>query len=382
MQRSKRFVLELQTLFHRLDVTNRAAVRPEETLAYLAITRPEVDSIVDAHPASAPLADIPEIASPSSTRIASPEPSPEPTDGEPSTTPNDHRSRMSSIDRVQQSVLGKRASEDREDKPRSPTSSRQRSDGPDRLIELETPDDSSEFEMVDEPSMSDDGVVNIVPRDRAQSETVDISALDIQSPTEEKPELMSQATVLDPIRSPVMKPPLPARPKRRESTLQSGLRFGLQQDSAEVLINVLSQLESTLGPSGGLATNLIQDLFSCKYRQQISFRTEEGVAESQDAVESIFVHPIIGVEEEGKDLHDCLGELYLNGAEIEYEGKKGYMMDLMDQFPPLLYIQLRVSTSAIFMLTRRDPSTTQRLALSARSIRILVSTATWPWIGT
>jgi ubiquitin carboxyl-terminal hydrolase 25/28 len=57
----------------------------------------------------------------------------------------------------------------------------------------------------------------------------------------------------------------------------------------------------------------------------------------------VFVHPIIGVEEEGKDLYDCLAELYLKGAEIEYEGKKGYMMDLMDSFPPMLYIQMRVS---------------------------------------
>jgi ubiquitin carboxyl-terminal hydrolase 25/28 len=49
------------------------------------------------------------------------------------------------------------------------------------------------------------------------------------------------------------------------------------------------------------------------------------------------------VEEEGKDLYDCLAELYLGGADIEYEGKKGHMMDLMDRFPPMLYIQMRVS---------------------------------------
>jgi len=35
--------------------------------------------------------------------------------------------------------------------------------------------------------------------------------------------------------------------------------------------------------------------------------------------------------------------LYLGGADIEYEGKKGHMMDLMDKFPPMLYIQMRVS---------------------------------------
>lgn len=69
----------------------------------------------------------------------------------------------------------------------------------------------------------------------------------------------------------------------------------------------------------------------------------DGVLTGQTPVESVFVHPIIGVEEEGKDLYDCLGELYLRGSEIEYEGKKGYIMDLMERFPPLLYIQMRVS---------------------------------------
>ena len=69
----------------------------------------------------------------------------------------------------------------------------------------------------------------------------------------------------------------------------------------------------------------------------------EGVVDAQTPVNSVFVHPIIGVEEEGKDLYDCLGELYLGGADIEYEGKKGHMMDLMDEFPPMLYIQMRVS---------------------------------------
>jgi ubiquitin carboxyl-terminal hydrolase 25/28 len=84
-------------------------------------------------------------------------------------------------------------------------------------------------------------------------------------------------------------------------------------------------------------------LFSCEYRQQIIYKTAEGVVDAQTPVNSVFVHPIIGVEEEGKDLYDCLGELYLGGADIEYEGKKGHMMDLMDKFPPMLYIQMRVS---------------------------------------
>lgn len=84
-------------------------------------------------------------------------------------------------------------------------------------------------------------------------------------------------------------------------------------------------------------------LFSCKYRQQMFVQSSDGTEQGQTPVESVFVHPIIGVEEEGKDLYDCLAELYLRGSEIEYEGKKGYIVDLMERFPPLLYIQMRVS---------------------------------------
>lgn len=89
-----------------------------------------------------------------------------------------------------------------------------------------------------------------------------------------------------------------------------------------------------------------RSLFSCKYRQQMFYQSESGAIEAQEPVESVFVHPIIGVEEEGKDLYDCLAELYLRGSEIEYEGKKGYIMDLMDRFPPMLYIQMRVSAAS------------------------------------
>ena len=89
-------------------------------------------------------------------------------------------------------------------------------------------------------------------------------------------------------------------------------------------------------------------LFSCTYRQQMFVQASDGSEERRTPVESVFVHPIIGVEEEGKDLYDCLGELYLSGSEIEYEGKKGYIVDHMERFPPLLYIQMRVCLSVCF----------------------------------
>lgn len=75
----------------------------------------------------------------------------------------------------------------------------------------------------------------------------------------------------------------------------------------------------------------------------------DGLVESHPPVENVFVHPIIGVEEEGKDLYDCLAELYLGGAEIEYDNKKGYKMDLLDHLPPMLYIQMRVGAATTLL---------------------------------
>lgn len=60
-------------------------------------------------------------------------------------------------------------------------------------------------------------------------------------------------------------------------------------------------------------------------------------------MEGVFNHPIVGVEEEGKDLYDCLGELYLQGDEVG-ESDKRSIWTLIDRgFPPIVYIQMAVS---------------------------------------
>jgi ubiquitin carboxyl-terminal hydrolase 25/28 len=123
-------------------------------------------------------------------------------------------------------------------------------------------------------------------------------------------------------------------------------KFGLQQDAAEILINVLAQLECAFEVppiDGRPQPNLISNLFSAKFQQQMLLESADGGVETHAPVESVFVHPIIGVEEDGKDLYDCLAELYLGGAEIEYAGQKGFKMDLINELPPMLYIQMRVS---------------------------------------
>ncbi|OCF36740.1 hypothetical protein I316_01336 [Kwoniella heveanensis BCC8398] len=390
VDRSKRFVRQLRLLFLQLYKSELPSVRPDEELAYLAITRPEVDAIVEPELHASPEAtatakpskltldsipDIPDIPSPSSTQVATPASTPGAKNVNlPSTSPLDPRG-GSDV-----SVLGKRASEDRDDSSRSSLELehvRHKSEGGDivegfeRVARTQSPMevDTDDFELIPKPDQAP-----------SPSATMDLGHLDIKSPPPEsdataaggsyaeddyfaskgrqdtlKPPIPQQEEKFDP---PSVPPPLPPRPNfAKKDTLSSGLRFGLQQDSAEVLINVLSQLELALDePSsndGEKGSNLIQRLFSCKYRQQIIYESPSSPStspskstpryEAQTPVESVFVHPIIGVEEEGKDLSDCLAELYLKGADIEYEGKKGFMMDLMDEFPDMLYIQMRRS---------------------------------------
>ena len=235
-------VRQLQLLFMQMYESGDSSVRPDEDLAYLAITRPEIDRLVE--PQNRPdspekrqgiLDAIPDIApsSSSSTRVASPERASSVADSAPDT-----------------SILGKRQSVDRDDSSRSSLEhSRQKSE-------------ANGTDQFDESSGED----YFAPRQesglRSPSAVRDIEALNLRE--DEQIEQYSPPSV---------PPPLPPRPPvGRKDTLASGLRFGefnpmrfsdpcsgLQQDSAEVLINVLTQLEMGLGrDSSEEKENLIQ----------------------------------------------------------------------------------------------------------------------------
>ncbi|WVQ82427.1 hypothetical protein IAT38_004555 [Cryptococcus sp. DSM 104549] len=394
VERAKRFVRQLRLLFLQLYKSEQTAVRPDEVLAYLAITRPDADDPVpDPAPATVtapapptsratsplpPFSSIPDMVPPSPTEIATPEGSPPhqamdiSAAASPETETEGRRSRAASST----SVLGKRGNGDRDDKSQSPTEDRVRHKSESSNIAV-SPMEVDEDEVlgkenpVEEPvagapaeeggKVVNEGATSELVESPSMETTMEMGHLDLSSiPPDAEPVPSDAApgeTKYDaPTVPPPPPPPLPPRPQAdRKATLDSGLRVGLQQDSAEVLINVLSQLELALDrPSedGTQTSNLIKSLYSCKFRQQIVYEAAPTVDsdgkqktnfEAQKPVESVFTHPIIGVEEEGKDLYDCLGELYLKGADIEYEGRKGYIMELMDEFPPMLYIQMRRS---------------------------------------
>lgn len=369
----------LGELFRQMYETDQAAVTPAEELARLAILPIDlVDQRRDA--VSAPntrltidaLPIVPQLASPSSSGAATT------ADTAPTTPVSALSPTISSAGVSPQgrpsppprraSVLGKRASEDRESSFGGSEERLRSFNRSSNLIEIDSPADGASA-LPDVPRDEDIEMKSEEPSTREGSELspadAGLSGLGLTSPSDAMagpatPKMEARNTALltpdatppreigpqlphqdmsmaDALRS--GPPPLP--PRRRSLALVAAEKFGLQQDAAEILINVLSQLEYAF--DNGEGGNLIKRLFSAKFRQQMLMDSGNGLTESHPPVESQFSHPIIGVEEDDKDLYDGLAELYLGGDEVDYDGKKGYKMDLLDELPPVLYVLMRRS---------------------------------------
>lgn len=262
-------------------------------LAYLAITVPqsdqevheEVKQEVPPEQGSSFLDSIPTVGSPSSTRVNTPEPS----------FPSSPVLQPASPSRS--SILGKRASQDRESNG-SPKERPKRADttsGDDKVSTSDNEDGeiADDFEMISKPdepihreSMNSDTVtVTTAEQELAPSSPTpgaEMDGLKLKSPSVERSDPMAEGTKMqkryDPPPGP---PPLPPRPARSMSkaVLDKGLEFGAwssraqcdlslmtlgkQQDSAEVLGNVLDQLESAFEPplneDGSKGTNFLTE---------------------------------------------------------------------------------------------------------------------------
>jgi ubiquitin carboxyl-terminal hydrolase 25/28 len=220
-------VYQLRLLFLQLYKTDAAAVRPDEELAYLAITRPEFDSVIEAVEEPGSLLDsLPDVGSPSSTMVNTPV----------NSRPTSPLLRSPSISRS--SVLGKRVSQDRESA--SPGERPKKSDGFEKLAEVD--DVEHDFEMVDNteeekpkpvhhefaedlPSISTD-IPSSAPSTTAD---MDIDGLKLKSPELESQDRIDRETFAPPAGP----PPLPPRPRRAsKGTLNAGLKFGESLDKA------------------------------------------------------------------------------------------------------------------------------------------------------
>lgn len=236
------------------------------------------------------LDSIPTIASPSSTRVNTPARSRPASPTQRSASP------------TRSSILGKRASQDRESS-NSPKDRPKRSDtfANDDLMVLSDSGEAGsgeDFEMVskpEEPRHQDSTIsttsdtVTVTPAYEelgppSPTPGMDMESLKLKSPEIETQNPMDAAGQVDAnttvYQPPPGPPPLSPRPRRTsKATLNAGLKFGepgasclnnvslirlgLQQDSAEVLINVLSQLEVAFEPpldaDGNKGFNLVAE---------------------------------------------------------------------------------------------------------------------------
>lgn len=285
----------MRLLFLQLYKSTEPSVRPDEELAYLAITRPEVNDIVEPVPDTVKagritLDTIPDAASLSDslTQVDPSSPSPPSLLGDDDVDNDKVITESPLVSPTQstfgRSVLGKRASQDREASPNEGGDDRSRlkSEGFGQVDEVDPMSDSPALQSVDNgasgPGSDDFELIQRPENPSSPSAVTDLADLRLRSeapdgssrvptPDRELDDAISDsdegdalalggvlerpATIEQPIYDPPsVPPPLPLRPvARRASTLASGLKFGLQQDSAEVLINVLSQLELAFDPA-------------------------------------------------------------------------------------------------------------------------------------
>lgn len=219
-------VHQLRLLFLQLYKTDAPAVRPDEELAYLAITRPEIDEIVEPEetkqePGSI-IDNLPTVGSPSSTCVNTPNVS----------RPSSPLHRELSASRS--SVLGKRVSQDR-DTSRSPGDRPKKSDGFERLREEDLSSEAEhDFEMVDAPEEEKSKPIH---QEFAESQSAAMTDAPSSAPSTtadmdiDRLKLKSPEIDADPIKAdyapPPGPPPLPPRPRRAsKGTLNAGLKFG------------------------------------------------------------------------------------------------------------------------------------------------------------
>jgi ubiquitin carboxyl-terminal hydrolase 25/28 len=208
-------VHQLRRLFLQLYKTEASAVRPDEELAYLAITRPEIDDIVQPEEPekSTILDDMPTLASPSSTKVNTPEPS----------RPSSPMMRQASPSRS--SVLGKRESQSRSPYA-SPGDRPRRSDGFIKLQEADAEADS-DFQMIDVDEKSQPIHQEFADPPSSDDKPSSTAGMDMESLHLNSPDVEASEPIPPVYQPPPGPPPLPPRPRRdSKGTLNAGLKFG------------------------------------------------------------------------------------------------------------------------------------------------------------
>ncbi|GAA5916599.1 ubiquitin-specific protease UBP2, partial [Sporobolomyces salmoneus] len=354
IERSRRFVLLLQTLFQNLIHSNVPAVSPETELAYLALvpSKEEENGIATEKKNTSTEDDDDLIIL-------------EPAENEKAQEPV-------KVDNKSTTVLGKRRTEEKEE-------------GESTSIEQSTPSDAasstlqSSDSMVDRAPVATDAEMTVAsPRPslaRASSSTLadnderiakrgrsvdqlvseDATLVDV-SETSTEPSHTSprpESEVVAPPVAPAL-PPRPAPPARQqtkdeklEAQVSSYMAYGRQNDVTECMDNVMFQIETAFKANATnvddtLIESLPKRIFYGKNRQKLSFDGPSTTSEPIRKQEEPFFSLLVDVPPTSfdRDIYDGLDAVF-DDTLVEIEGKSARRTISLLQLPPVLHIQLQ-----------------------------------------
>ena len=350
VERSKRFVQHLSSLFSQLIYMAEPAVRPELDLAYLALVSSK-DEDEATSPKEAPIAvmpvgtdvrgAIPTTASPPALAVKD-QAIPVDAAGEGLIAAQAHAmppSDPSPPSAGSPSVLGKRNSEHLDDEEMDiDRQSRSRSAG--------SPEKTSE-ETLSKVQQTDATVMDVDPSPSGSSERPE-STVELQQDEIAAKPGGSEAAEMAVSSQPPPLPPRPEQTRKATTVTNSTMMFGKQNDVSEAMDNVIFQIEAALderkllNAQGGRSSRadnrgFIQSLFYGSSRQSLDFGT--GVQDRRVKDET-FSYLLVDVASEGKDLYDGL-DASLQTSIVEVEGKQATRTDVLTHLPPILQIQLQ-----------------------------------------
>lgn len=342
IERSKRFVSHLSSLFFQLIHMAEPAVRPELDLAYLALVSTK-DEEEATSPKEAPVSTMSTVPADGQTIVAFNTGS-TPIDGAgegllaaqadnvaDTTEGGQQESITSPASAGSPSVLGKRSSEQRDDaemevdrsgRGRSEASLEKGKDGEDTVMQSDAPAEAEQ--------------VAGVPEATGEEGSKAKSAPDIE---------MDQVPPLAPPPPPL--PPRPAQARKATVSTNSTMMFGKQNDVSEAMDNVIFQIEAALDerkvaeahpmPDAQIGQGFVQSLFYGASRQTLEFG---GQGPEKRIKDETFSYLLVDVASEDRDLYDGL-DSSLQCSLVEVDGKQAKRTDILTALPPILQIQLQ-----------------------------------------
>ncbi|GAA5961224.1 hypothetical protein JCM3765_002875 [Sporobolomyces pararoseus] len=370
IDRSRRFVLLLQTLFSQLIHSPLSAVTPETELAYLALvpTKEEHEAEVTKEKNQEPSVQGKAAKDDDDDLIIL-----EPSARESVNTKDSHTGSKSP------SVLGKRKTEEKdEDVPMLIDHSSSSTTPSSTLPQLSSPNEvagsenvlDDDFEMTEAsplPSLSRSSsstVFGVDERNAKRGRSVDqlpsheLASIDSSSRLSPQAELATGCES-----SSAIAPPLPPRPHPRPSVLNikqtkneqlevevsNYMAFGRQNDVTECMDNVMFQIEAALkanmtDESSKENESLLKSIFYGKNRQKLSFRDADGGPTSDPirSQEEPFFSLLVDVPPTSvdRDIYDGLDAVF-DDTLVEIEGRSARRTVSLLQLPPVLQIQLQ-----------------------------------------